>query len=296
MTGPITVLVNASSGRASEEGADAIEAGLRAVVPSGAEARFVVADVPALLENARGVADGTIVTVGGDGTISAVAGVLAGRQGAPCFVPLPYGTANLIPRDLGLPLDPVEALRAGLSAPRRRIDVGSANGGALLHSAVFGTFAEIAEVREKARDAEDLGERLAAFGAAAGALLGSAAHRYHLEIDGQPLDAQTNTVFVTVGEITGGERGVPHRASLDSGRLAVYVSDSIGPFGFLKRLIEAGTGGFDQSDGIARYLCAHVTVSADAPLAYSRDGELEEGADQAVFDIRPRALTVPDLR
>lgn len=146
------------------------------------------------------------------------------------------------------------------------------------------------------RDAKDLGERLAALGAAAGALFGTKAQRYRLTIDGEPLEATTNAVFVTNNAITGGERGVPQRARLDAGHLVAYVSDSKSPFGFIQRIIEAGTGGFDRSEGILRHVCKEAVVTAEGPLTYSRDGEVEEGANRVVFEVRPGALRVPDLR
>ena len=293
----VLFLVNARSGRVHDEGAEAIEASLRGALPGEARARFVRGDVPELLAALDdAVAEvGTVATVGGDGTIGAVAGRLAGRKDAPRFVPLPYGTANLIPRDVGLPLDPVEALGAAMRAGTRRIDYATANEAPLLHSAVFGTFAEVAEEREHLREAERLGARLSALGAAAGKLFGAEAKAYRLVIDGEPLEATTNTVFVTNNAITGGERGVPQRERLDAGHLVAYVSDSTGPMGFLQRVIEAGTGGFDGSNGIVRHFCREAVVSAEGGLAYSRDGEVE-AADSVAFRIQPGALAVPDLR
>ena len=291
----VLFLVNDQSGRVREEGAEAVEEALWAVVPGGREARFVTGEVPALLEALEESAAPTVVTVGGDGTIGAVASALAGCEDR-LFVPLPYGTANLIPRDLGMPLDPVRALERSLRAPPRRVDFATANGKPLLHSAVFGTFAEIAEERERLRSAKDLGDRLSALGAAAGALFGTKALSYHITIDGEPVDATTNTVFVTNNAITGGERGVPQRARLDAGHLVAYVSDSKSPFGFLQRIIEAGTGGFDESDGIVRHVCREAVIRANGELVYSRDGEVEDGETEVAFAVRPGTLRVPDLR
>ena len=288
-------LVNAQSGRVRAEGAEAIEADLRGALPDGTQARFVTGDVPDLLAALEGAAPDIVATVGGDGTIGAVAGALAGRADPPRFVPLPYGTANLIPRDIGMPLEPLDALAAALRAPVRRIDYATANDAPLLHSAVFGTFAEVAEDREELREAEGFGQRLGALASAANKLLSAEPQRYHLVIDGEPLDAVTNTVFVTNNAITGGERGVPQRDRLDAGHLVAYVSDSHGPLGFVRRIIEAGTVGFDGSDGIVRHVCREARVSADDPLHYSRDGEVE-GAESVTFRIQPGALAVPDLR
>lgn len=74
-----------------------------------------------------------LCTLGGDGTINeAVNGVLADGPGddVPDLVTLPGGSANVIPRSLGLPSDAVEAtgeiLEALRQGRRRRIGVGRA--------------------------------------------------------------------------------------------------------------------------------------------------------------------------
>ena len=291
----ILVLINEQAGTVIDEGEDAVRAQIEEAL-GGQAARFVVGKVPELLE-AMGQGEDTVVTVGGDGTVGAIAQALAGRNDAPRFVPLPYGTMNLIHRDIGFPLEPLEALRRGLAADTRAVDYAEANGRALLHSAVFGTFAEVAEQREEIRAAEGpIAKVQAAFGAAA-RLLDAEPHPYDLMIDGQALSVTTNAIFVTNNAITGGERGVPVRERLDAGELVVYVSDSLGAGGFLQRLIEAVTGGFDESHGILRYVAREATIRAkDRPATYSRDGEVVEGEDEVRLTVRPGALRVPDLR
>ena len=291
----VLILVNDASGRVAEEGGEATANLLREA--AGEEAEAVVGNVDALLSALDGSAAQTVVSAGGDGTIGAVASRLAGQADPPLFVPLPYGTANLIPRDLGLPLDPLAALEASFAAPDRRIDYADANGRALLHSCVFGTFAEVAGDRERLREAKGPAEAVSAAADAASALIAATPAHYRLVLDGEPLEAETNAVFVTNNAITGGERGVPVRDRLDAGYLVAYVSDSLGPLGFLKRVIEALSGGFDASDGVVRHVCREAVVrAAEGTLTYAADGEVREGEAEVRFRIRPGALRVPDLR
>ena len=64
-----------------------------------------------------------VLACGGDGTVRHVVHVLAG-SGIPLGL-LPTGTANLLARNLGIPLnDPVKATRTALSGRSRTIDIG----------------------------------------------------------------------------------------------------------------------------------------------------------------------------
>jgi diacylglycerol kinase (ATP) len=64
----------------------------------------------------------TIVACGGDGTVHDVLQGLAGSKAALGIIPL--GTANAMAHDLGIPINPVRAARALLSAVPKRVAVG----------------------------------------------------------------------------------------------------------------------------------------------------------------------------
>ncbi len=102
---------------------DAALAVLRAAgVEVWAEATRATANTPE--QTARAIAEGcdTVFACGGDGTVHDVLQGLAGTQAALGIIPL--GTANALAHDLRLPLSPVEAARASLTAKPRRIAVG----------------------------------------------------------------------------------------------------------------------------------------------------------------------------
>jgi len=69
----------------------------------------------------------SVLVAGGDGTINEA---LQGLAGTPaCLGPLPLGTANVLCRELGLPLDPMAALERLAAARPRTVTLGRMTGG-----------------------------------------------------------------------------------------------------------------------------------------------------------------------
>lgn len=90
------------------------------------------------------IADGvdTVVVVGGDGTLNAVANQLVGSPVALAVVPA--GTANDLARQLGVPLSPRRACEAILAGERRAIDLAKVNGQYFVTGGGLGVVSEVA--------------------------------------------------------------------------------------------------------------------------------------------------------
>ena len=113
------------------------ERGIRVrVLEPGEDARL------AALEAAEDGA-GTLGVAGGDGSVTAVAGVAVERE-LPLVV-VPTGTLNHFARDLGLDLaHPLRALDAFTPGrPERRVDVGLINGRPFINNVSLGVYAEM---------------------------------------------------------------------------------------------------------------------------------------------------------
>jgi len=98
-------------------------------------------DIGAAVE--QGIYQGAtdIIAVGGDGTVGGVAGALAGTDLAMGVVPA--GTANMLARELGLPLSTGAALRVILGHhAHRRIDVMEMGGRRFVYQIVIGPSSE----------------------------------------------------------------------------------------------------------------------------------------------------------
>lgn len=117
----------------------------------GAAVLALPARTPAQLDAAldRCVGEGVdaVFGLGGDGTLRALATRLAGSEIA--LGPLPGGTFNYFVRNLGLPVQPLQALEAMRAGSVRSVDLGEVNGHVFLNNASFGLYRNLIEARER---------------------------------------------------------------------------------------------------------------------------------------------------
>ena len=103
-------------------------------------------DVRAIAAELVGGHPPVVVAGGGDGTISAVASVVAGTGVA--LGVLPLGTLNHFAKDLGIPLDTGAAVRAIAAKHTIEVDVGVVNGRVFINNSSLGLYPHIVRDRE----------------------------------------------------------------------------------------------------------------------------------------------------
>ncbi|MGE5600537.1 MAG: diacylglycerol/lipid kinase family protein, partial [Pseudomonadota bacterium] len=136
----VLVCVNRSSGAAarSEREAEEIRA---ALANAGIKGRVELLDGAAIAEQAKKAAEAgaeLIVVGGGDGTISAAAGALAGTETSLGILPL--GTLNHFARDLGIPMKLDEAAKVIAAGQTRVVDVAEVNGRTFINNSAIGLY------------------------------------------------------------------------------------------------------------------------------------------------------------
>ncbi len=109
-----------------------------------------------------------IVAGGGDGTINAVAAVVAGTRTG--FGVLPLGTLNHFAKDCGIPLKLDAAIDTIATGVRRWVDVGEVNDRVFLNNSSLGLYPDIVRDRENQQEHLGRGKWLAACWATLGAL------------------------------------------------------------------------------------------------------------------------------
>ncbi len=246
----------------------------------------------ARLRNARQSPADILVAAGGDGTVTAVADVAA-ETNRPLLV-VPFGTANLLARDLALPLD-IDAWLAALpDFVERRIDLGRVNDRLFLHKVVIGFVPGIAAAREKIRGIEALGAQLAFFGYAMRRIL--RARRIALEItrDGAPphID-RLQAVAIANNHYDEAFGHFFSRATLDGGHLSVYKLQSITPLKAIGLALGVFLGRW-QDDAALTIETAETLVirSRRKRLKVMLDGEVETMLTPLRFSVEKQGLRV----
>ncbi|WP_367185323.1 diacylglycerol kinase family protein [Rugamonas sp.] len=238
---------------------------------------------------ARGV--DAVVAGGGDGTINAVASVLAG-SGVP-FGVLPLGTLNHFAKDLNIPLELDQAIATIVRGVPAAVDVGEVNGRIFLNNSSLGMYPHI--VRDRDQQQRRLGRgKWTAFGWAVVAAL----RRFpflgvRLKINGDEHARRTPFVFIgnNAYQMEGFHIGVRER--LDGGALSIYVAQRPTRFGLLRLALRALLGRLAQARDFDVLSCADFVIETrHARLHVATDGEVTVMRAPLCYRSRPAALSV----
>jgi diacylglycerol kinase family enzyme len=219
----------------------------------------------------RAVADGAVLVLasGGDGTVTACAGGLAG-SGVPLAV-LAAGTGNLLARNLSLPLGLDDALTVALTGTDRELDVGTANGTPFVVMAGLGIDAKMLDSAS-----EPLKKRLgwAAYAVSLLRHLRDRPMRVSLVADDGPRRRlrASGVIVGNVGFLQGGIPLLPD-AKPDDGRLDVVVLTAGDWASWLAVAVHVltrrrGTG------RVTRVTCRDLRLNLDREQPWQLDGEV----------------------
>jgi diacylglycerol kinase family enzyme len=293
MPGLLPVLVNGASGGGHDGGVAAkIEQAFRG---AGAEARVeVVNGGDALLARTKKLVQerpGRIVAAGGDGTMNAVASLLAG-SGIALGV-LPLGTLNHFARDLGIPLELAEAAGNALRGKVREIDVGEVNGRVFLNNSSIGLYPAMVRRREKQRRRLGRGKWQAMLWASLNVLRAHPFLHLRLEVGGAEHRRRTPFVFIgnNVYRMEGFDIGARER--LDGGVLSLYLTARRSRLGLLLLALRALLGRLYQGRDFEGGTATRLRIDArHKRLLVALDGEVAAMDLPLDYRIRPRALRV----
>lgn len=228
---------------------------------------------------------GIIAVVGGDGTMSSVANVIAGNKAT--MMPLPGGTLNHFTKDLGISQDLDEALSQAVKSRPKRIDVARVNGKIFLNNSSIGLYPFAVHVRSHFEDV--LGKWPAA---AIGSLRALLRYRlYSVTIDSETI--KTPFIFVGNNDYHLESLNSAGRRKLTGGVLSVYVLKTQSVWQLFKVLLQFMVGRLKYSPDAKIWQTKRLTIqSKGAKIRVTRDGEQEKLTTPLEYIIEPESLIV----
>lgn len=234
------------------------------------------AEAPALVDAA--VTDGAVVvSVGGDGMLSSVAGAVAARGGV--LAVIPAGRGNDFARMLEMPHDTAAQARLLLEAEVRSIDLLRATrpdgtSQVVAGSVYAGVDARAGEIVDRSHW---LPTQLQYPVAAVRALATYRPLRCVLEVDGVRSEHHAATVVVANSRYYGKGMAIAPGALLDDGLLDVIVIEAAGRLDLIRALPKVYDGGHVALDGVIVRTGRRVRLSGThrggRPVPVGADGE-----------------------
>lgn len=289
----ICVIVNTTAGK--QDGAERIEAIRNAFRRAGAEVDMCPfgrgEDACDAVRGALARGRFAVVVAGGDGTVSAVAGSLAGT-GHPMGV-LPFGTFNYFARSIGLPEELDEAARVIVAGHTRTLDLGEVNGRVFLNNASLGAYPTILDQRERFYRRWGRSQIAAYWSMLVTLLRFRRDLRVTMDVDGERRRLRTPLIFVAKNAGQLEAVGLEGGDCVRSGRFAVFVAPDAGRLALLLHTLRVGLGLAEPGEDFELFCGRDVRVeTASSRRLVARDGEREQMDSPFVFRLLPGALDV----
>ncbi|MBN2338580.1 MAG: diacylglycerol kinase family lipid kinase [Acidobacteria bacterium] len=212
-----------------------------------------------------------VAVCGGDGTINQVVSHLPDPP-FPLAI-LPGGTANVMARELGLPLDPVQALRVALGMRVRRVDLGVLRRGAdrrFLFVAGIGFDASaVARARPRLKSALGMGAYVVA--------VAECLRNYpfpEFEVTADTGTWRSTSCLVCNARSYGGGLHFCPEADMEDGLLDLLIIQGVHRAGLAVFLLQAWLGMAAGRDWILRVRTRSARIEGPAAVPVETDGEL----------------------
>lgn len=227
-----------------------------------------------------------LVIYGGDGCVTEVAAALTGST-LPLAI-LPAGTANVMAKELGIPLDTVAALKIITEEAHQllAVDMGSMNGEPFLLRVNVGVMADMV-IRADRKLKDQIGQL--AYGLTAIKTLSEAEPmKYRLEIDGEEITAAGVSLTITnSGHMGIGEFALQPGISITDGWLDVILMKDSDLLSVLK--IAGNTLLQSTTDALLHWKCKRIVVTLNEPVNFICD-DREVEAKQLKIIVVPAAI------
>lgn len=224
-----------------------------------------------------------IAVVGGDGSISAVASLLANTDAT--LMPLPGGTLNHFTKDLGIPQSLPDALKYFKAAKKVKIDTGLVGDKVFINNSSIGIYSDSLFNRDKHQ--KRLGKWPAVVTAAFLTLVRF--RTYTVTLDGKTY----TTPLLFVGNNLYEPNGFSfERSRLDEGLLSVYMVLGSSRSKLFWAALSLALGKKNAAKTLKTFQTTSVIISTHRVMRVSRDGEHDRLASPLQYKIQKSSLTI----
>lgn len=291
----IAVIINAGSGTQSDK--DALIKNLQ----DGFNAHDLKADIKLaengeeLLEFAAKAAGSDyeiVVAGGGDGSVSAVAAAVI--KSNKTLGVLPLGTLNHFSRDLKIPQTLNEAIGIIARGKTAEVDVGEVNGQIFLNNSSIGLYPRIVHKREQQQHRLGRSKWVAAFWASVLVLRRHPFLDIKLRLEDEKLMRRTPLIFIGNNEYEMEGFNIGRRASLDGGKLSLYILHRTGRWGLILLAARLLFGKLRQAKEFEEILTEECEIETRRTkfLLVAFDGEVTAMKPPLKYSIRAKELRV----
>src|SRR5215218_8123205 len=289
----IAVIVNCGAGSvvSGELSAEKLR---QMFLEGGTEADVHVIPGEEICDTARAAVAGgaeVVVAGGGDGTIRAVASVLAGGP-VPMGV-LPLGTLNHFARDLRIPTDLAEAVSLIPKGVVKALDLGEVNGEIFVNNSVLGFYPPVVKVRDRERREFDRNKWLATISALFKVLPKVSSLRVHVKAEGLEAHRKTRFLFVGNNEYAMRAFNFGARDRFDTGDLYLYIARTPSRLGLAGLALLSLVRDLKLTRGFDRWCLPEFTVESKLKaIPVYLDGEVTTMTPPLAYRTRPHDLKV----
>ncbi len=187
-----------------------------------------------------------LIAGGGDGTISAAAGI-AWKSGLALGI-VPAGTMNLFARTLKLPLDIWQVLEVLAEGEVLAVDIASANGRSFVHQFSAGLHARMIRYRNKMTYASRLGKMRASARAALGVMFNPPVFEVEFNAEGERGVRKVSAISVSNNEF--GSDALMYAESVTGGHLGFYTADALTSLGVARLTFDILRGRMTDNEAV----------------------------------------------
>lgn len=250
-------------------------------------------DIVGAIEKTAGQGYDAMIAGGGDGTISAAAGI-AWKAGMPLGV-VPAGTMNLFARSLKLPLDIWQVLEVLATAEVQRVDIATANGQPYVHQFSAGLHSRMVRLRNRMDYASRFGKMRASTSAALSVMFNPPRFEVMFDInaDGKLDRKEVSAISVCNNPVD--TNPLFYAEDLTTGKLGIYLASPLDPSGVAGLAIDILRGKLTENQAVTAATADVVKLHFPKHrqgVACVIDGELLRMPRDVEIRIHPKELQV----